>query len=246
MGLGDEKALPVGIKKVYPRNSTLIWGTLIHAGLICIALLAAYNSYKEIGSHLISKYFLPHVLKGEIKDAFPWMILIFMVLYSLCSIWRDKEKGLLLTIQQYRTIFIFQAVISNLIFFSKGHHVLIVLNFSLFCLAIFLLALVGVKKQMELVLAGQVEISAFVPPILYKPLERNIALITGYFKEKPANPFIIIFMGLLVLWTFLLILKLEKTAEELANIAYFALLIGIGIEIYQQVRYGSEDEKERD
>lgn len=136
------------IKEAYSRNREFLWGTLIHTGLICLALILTYNSYKEIATYLYGKYYLSRPVKAEIKDIFPWVITLFVVSYVLCSIRRGKGKGLLLTVRQYGVIFLFLAVILNLVFFSKGHHVVIVLNTTLFCLATFLLAWCGKKKNM--------------------------------------------------------------------------------------------------
>jgi hypothetical protein len=55
----------------------------------------------------------------------------------------------------------------------------------------------------------------------------------NYFKEKPSAPYIILFMALLLSCAFLLIAKLERVAEQTANIAYFLLVIGVIIEINQ-------------
>jgi hypothetical protein len=57
-----------------------------------------------------------------------------------------------------------------------------------------------------------------------------------YFQEKPSAPYIISFMALLMSCAFLLIFKLEPVAEQIANVAYFLLVIGVGIEFVQMVR----------
>ena len=56
-----------------------------------------------------------------------------------------------------------------------------------------------------------------------------------YFEEKLSAPYIIGFMILLTLCAFLLILRLEPVAEVIANIAYFLLVVGVGIEFYQLI-----------
>jgi len=57
-----------------------------------------------------------------------------------------------------------------------------------------------------------------------------------YFQDKLCAPYIIGFMVLLILCAFLLIFKLEPVAEEMANIAYFLLVVGVGVEFYQMVK----------
>lgn len=59
-----------------------------------------------------------------------------------------------------------------------------------------------------------------------------------YFHEKPSAPYIMLFMILLLSCAFLLIIKLEPVAEQIANIAYFLLVIGVGIEFYQLMKEG--------
>src|SRR3990167_979762 len=109
------------------KNKRLIWTALIHAALLCCALILTYDSYKEIVSHLYDKYYLPKDQRAEIKNAFPYAIIIFLISYLFYSIWHNKEKGFL-SAAEYGRLFILQAVITNLMFFSKGHHVLVVLK----------------------------------------------------------------------------------------------------------------------
>jgi hypothetical protein len=72
----------------------------------------------------------------------------------------------------------------------------------------------------------------FLPPVILDKLPK----IKDYFEEKPSAYFIIVFMILLILCAFLLIFKQEWLAEQLANIAYFCLVIGVGIEFYKMVK----------
>jgi len=55
-------------------------------------------------------------------------------------------------------------------------------------------------------------------------------------------PYIILFMALLVLCAFLLILKLDPIAEQVANIGFFLLVIGIGIELRQFLKEKKAEE----
>ncbi len=59
-----------------------------------------------------------------------------------------------------------------------------------------------------------------------------------YFQEKPSAPYIMLFMILLLSCAFLLMVKLEPIAEQIANIAYFLLVVGVGIEFYQLIKEG--------
>lgn len=58
----------------------------------------------------------------------------------------------------------------------------------------------------------------------------------SYFEEKPSAPYIMLFMIILLICAFLLIIKLESVAEQMANIAYFLLVVGVGIEFYQLIK----------
>lgn len=57
-----------------------------------------------------------------------------------------------------------------------------------------------------------------------------------YFREKLSAPYILAFMALLITCAFLLVFKLEPVAEQVANVAYFLLVVGVGIEVYQMVK----------
>lgn len=58
----------------------------------------------------------------------------------------------------------------------------------------------------------------------------------NFFRKDLARVFILGFMILLISCAFLLILKADKTAEEVANVAYFLLVIGVGIKFVSMVR----------
>lgn len=242
-GPREGKTLLKEIKEACSRNSTLIWGTFIHTGLILCALILAYNSYKGIGSHLYDKHFLPHDIRTEIKGTFPWSIIIFAALFILSSIGRDKKGGYP-SFRQYVVIFVLQAITINLIFLSKKLHILIVQDLALLYLAGFLFIWSGIKRFIVIGTAGWAE--EILQPIIYRPLQRNMPRVREYFKEKPSAAFIIGFMALLMICAFLLIFKVEKAAEQIANIAYFSLVIGVGIEAYQMIKHGNVDNEKED
>ncbi|RLB28831.1 MAG: hypothetical protein DRH11_16765 [Deltaproteobacteria bacterium] len=59
-----------------------------------------------------------------------------------------------------------------------------------------------------------------------------------------SKTYIIGFMVLIISCAFLLVFKAQNAAEEVANVAYFFLVIGVGIEVYRTIRYrGREDDK---
>ena len=86
----------------------------------------------------------------------------------------------------------------------------------------------------ELILA--LNFAAFTRWILRPILVRRWT----YFEDKHCAPYVLGFMVLFTLCAPLLILKLEPVAEHIANVAYFLLCIGVGVEIVQ-VRRGKVD-----
>jgi len=62
----------------------------------------------------------------------------------------------------------------------------------------------------------------------------------NFFRKDLARVFILGFMILLISCAFLLIFKAEKTAEEVANVAYFLLVIGVGMKFVSMVRRKNE------
>jgi len=62
----------------------------------------------------------------------------------------------------------------------------------------------------------------------------------NFFRKDLARVFILGFMILLISCAFLLIFKAEKTAEEVANVAYFLLVIGVGMAFVSMVRRKNE------
>ena len=224
-------------KDFFLNNKKLVSGILIHAGLMCASLVLAYNSYKEI----VGK--LPSGLKVDIKSTFPWAIAIFLVLFILYGIWRGKKHNYQ-PIWQYAIIFVLHASIVNLIFFFfsyRGIPILIVQNLALLYFATFLLLWGGMKKLVAIDATKWAE--DVLPPILQRKMPGIREYCKVYIKEKPSVPFIICFMALLVICAFLLIFKQEKAAEQIANIAYFLLVIGVGIAVYQLIRTGDTNEE---
>ena len=230
MRSGEKKVLLKTIKEMYVRRRVQIWGIILHATLMGLALIVAYNTYKEAGSLMYGKYFLSHALKTEIKDTFPWAILICTLLYILIG--RNKGKGAL-AFREYRTLFILQIAIFSAISISKGPHVVIVLGLSLVFFAIFLSAGFGAIRTINL---GKEEFTELVSSCLHKLVQNALQI-----KERPSTLFVIVFIGLTVQSSFLLAFKKNSASEHMANIAFCSLLIGVGIEIYDTVKGGTKD-----
>ncbi|HBA27796.1 MAG TPA: hypothetical protein DCY98_10505 [Nitrospinae bacterium] len=233
------------LKNIFLTNKQLILSVLIHAGLMWASLAFAYNSYKEY--FIRTKWELPFELKSAIKATFPWTIIVFAVLFLLYNMVRDRKHEYP-SYRQYVAFFILQALIVNFIFLSKGVPILIVQNLALLYLAIFLFIWGGIKRFMAIDTTGWAE--ELLPSVIYKPLQNNMPKIReyckAYSKKKSSTPFVIGFIVLLMICAFLLIFKQEKAGENLANIAYFLLVIGVGIEIYKLIKNGNTDEEKQD
>lgn len=221
------------IKEIYSANSEIIRGTLIHIALISLALICAYNSYKEIGTGLCGKHFLSKYVKAEIKDTFFLTTLMFTVLYFLCSAYRNRGKGLSLTFPQYCTVIILLAVMSNVLFFETALPATVVLNLSFLYLAAFLVVWFKVEK---LVHVDHKELRRFLPPILYEYMEGAYSRNSNYLKENLTSLLIMVFVGLLGACALLLLFKKSTTAEQFADIAYISLFIGVVFKTYHLIR----------
>ena len=63
----------------------------------------------------------------------------------------------------------------------------------------------------------------------------------GYLKENWGSPFILAFMVLLTAAAGYLCVGLEETANEIAVYAYYALVIGVALQLVCYLKYGGED-----
>jgi hypothetical protein len=124
------------IRKISSRD--LIKYPLIHALGVWISLSLAYNSYKEWMRNVAGTPITPDI-KSTIKAAFPWTILLFVAIYLVITVWRNRKIGYL-SFKQYVIVFAIQAVLINTIFYSNGTGILIVQNLSLPFLALLMFA----------------------------------------------------------------------------------------------------------
>jgi hypothetical protein len=218
------------------KNNKIILGIIIHAGLLWASLALGYNSYKELMSEIEP---LTRTVRDSIKATFPWAILIFSGMYFIFT---RRKTGEIFLSWLYVPIFILYAVSINLFFFSKGRDIIIPLNLSILIFSIFLVSTLVLKRLMDISSNKYLpKAQDWLPPIVYRFLVNNLPRARAYIKEKPSAPFIIAFMVFLMICAFLLIFKAEKAAEQLANIAYFSLVIGVGIEVYRMIKYGEQD-----
>ncbi|MBI4654814.1 MAG: hypothetical protein HY752_07470 [Nitrospirae bacterium] len=245
-------------KLIYKK---LFFGVILHALILWAALALGYNSYKEFMREIEP---LSREVKDSIKAIFPWAILLFSSLYFIFIRLRKtfetnrtnetnetnktfNPQPIFLNISQYVFMLTLYGVLINVFFFSKGRDILIPLNLSVLYSVILLTILLGLSRLFYFEnLASNLQpltsrIQDWLPPIIYRFLMNNLPKVQSYVKEKPSAPFIIAFMALLIICALLLIFKVEKAAEQLANIAYFSLVVGVGIELYQMIKYGKHN-----
>jgi uncharacterized membrane protein YbhN (UPF0104 family) len=66
-----------------------------------------------------------------------------------------------------------------------------------------------------------------------------------YFKENWGAPFIIAFMILLIIAAIYLSLGNEAYANEIAIYAYYALVIGVFLQLASYIKYAKKEEKQK-
>jgi uncharacterized membrane protein len=67
----------------------------------------------------------------------------------------------------------------------------------------------------------------------------------NYFKENWGAPFIIAFMILLIIAAIYLSLGNEAYANEIAIYAYYALVIGVFLQLASYIKYAKKEEKQK-
>lgn len=207
------------------KNGGVFWGIIFHATVMLIALVIGYNSYKKNMRYSVP--IAPHI-KVLIKAAFPSAIFIYSILFFVLSLVK-KIKGIFLNIWQYAISIIFYLIFLNLLFFSKGRDILIPINLSA---PYFLMLLLPVWCIYRLILPENLDVS----------LSDYLLKAQTYIKKRPSAILIISFISLLIICSFLL-LEHRRVAEYIANAAFFLLIVGVGIEVYQSIKHGKKDEK---
>ncbi len=130
------------IKKI--NNRDLIKYSLIHTLLVWVSLLFAYNSYREWMKNVVGTPISADI-KSNLKASFPDAIFAFVIIYLMIILWQNRKIGYL-SFKQYAILFVFQAVLINVLFYSGGRNILIVQNLSLLYLTIILFLGAIVKR----------------------------------------------------------------------------------------------------
>ena len=108
--------------------------------------------------------------------------------------------------------------------------------YSFWALLLIISLFSGLKKSAKGLPDGAYIIIMVIIVSLVRRIRPRLIRKWPYFREKPSAPYIMLFMILLLSCAFLLIVKLEPIAEQVANIAYFLLVVGVGIEFYQLMK----------
>lgn len=147
---------------------------------------------------------LTNAAKNSIKLTFPWNTLVFLSLYFI-YLKKSGAGSIFLSLRQYAQLFIIYSAVTNLFYYIKGGGILFYFNLSTAYLI-----LIFIYHSIFLTLSSAHESK----------------------EEIPSRNFFFAFMASMVISALFLLLNLKSTATALANIAYFLLVIGIGIEIY--------------
>lgn len=235
------------LERTWLYSKRLILSLLIHTGLMWLALVGSYNSFKEYIRKVNGT--IPIEMKVNIKDVFPATIITFVTVFFIYSIWRIRSTNYP-SFRHYIVFLIIQVSIINIMFLSKDIPILVVQNIAilyfvilLFLWTIFLFLWNGIKRLLKFDI---VDVSkGFMPPIVYTLLQTKMPIVQTYLNEKPSRPYTVSFVCLLALCAVLLVFKQYRIVEYLEDVAYFLLLIGV----YKELRYLSKsayiDKKEK-
>ncbi len=195
-----------------------IMSVLGHMLVLWGALIVAYNGFKKITRVYWGP--LAQSLKSDIKLCFIWVIISFGVLLLVYLL--KKKQDDLPSVSHYSYLFILHILVINLIAYQKDWALITIIN-SAELIFIIILAVLH-KYRLYLISAWREKFGALV----VKQVDSKVFL-----ALTNSRNYILAFVIILVTCAFLLMFKAEKVAEELANAAYFAILIGVGIEFYK-------------
>ena len=108
--------------------------------------------------------------------------------------------------------------------------------FSLWLLLLTISLFSELKKSAKGLPDGAYIIIMVIIVSLVKKVRPRLIRRWPYFHKKPSAPYIMLFIILLLSCAILMMVKLEPIAEQIANVAYFLLVVGIGIEFYQLIK----------
>jgi len=217
------------LSKAILFNKSLIRFVLLRVLFLAIAFSVGFNSI------MVSDFIqVPDEIRKLFMHNWGYLLLSYaLLIYIMGLVSLLATKGIQVGFRGMAWATVFHAL-GSLIFLGRIGRTGLIIGGICYTLALILIYLW--ENSVAYVTRALNELS--FPPSVHE----WILSMKRYLQGKPSAPFIILFMVLLVICAFLLVFKLEKLAEHLANIAYFALVIGVGIEVYQLIKAGGREE----
>jgi len=213
------------IKKIYSKS--IIENPLImHIVMAWISLSFAYNNYKWWMRHRVG-WVISREMGSDIKATFPWAILLFIVIYLVITLWKNK-KITYLSFGQYVILLISQSVLINIIFYTSGTHIRIIQNVSIIYISLILFLA-----------------NIIVNCIVRKTISNKLSKMTNVIRDEEKNLIPIDSIGLIscMILSFIIYVILFYTHIHMVNIGSFVPLIemytisGVSLVIYLVYRF---------
>lgn len=218
------------------KAAAVLRNALAHSVFFLIALILAYNTYKEYLRGWDAEYLIRPEFKALMKASFPWAVLIFFAVYLLHNLLIRGKKNEGSNGWSGRMV-LFYAFIANLAFISSGEHVLAIQNISILYFSFFLIVWSRARNiSIDLSPIGSIRFK--LPDIDFKKIFMIVAFSGVLVKKVDLSSFFIKAFGFLMfMCAALLCFGAEKLAERLGNLAYFSIAAGIAIETYHAYRH---------
>lgn len=165
---GEADGPPTGltpVKKILRRALEVVSSakylkySVIHAVMVIFSLAIARNLYREWMRKVAGTPITP-AEKSYINDTFVWAVLLFLALYALITLWRNRGLGYLRARGYFALVAVYSIAV-NLVFMRKGAHVLIVQNIAVGTLAFTLVTFHALRRlisfEESLSLAGNIK-----------------------------------------------------------------------------------------
>lgn len=223
------------------KAAAVLRNALAHSVFFIIALILAYNTYKEYLRGWDGEYLIRPEFKALMKASFPWAVLIFFAVYLLHNLIIRGKKSESSNGWSGRMV-LFYAFIANFAFISSGQHVLAIQNISILYFSFFLI----VWSRARNISIDLSPIDSMKGELLDMDFKKTFKLLAVWFRklvnEDRLSSFLIKSFGVLMfVCAALLCFGADKLAERLGNLAYFSIAAGIAIETYHAYRHEGDE-----
>lgn len=177
-GLSKKTAEYLGVILFYAAVSSFVYNLykVLHRGQDYLARYLGDRA-AEILSGLVTSGEWPLELRTQMRDAYPWVVLVFVVAYFIVRNWRGDRRMQPLPFSGWLFVLTAQAVVSAGIFYHVGGELLLVLGSStLVCL----LLLVVWRLNREQVMAVSENIKALIKRFPTQSFQAGVLLIVVY------------------------------------------------------------------